>query len=190
MSLARQLAERITALHYEDLPPEAVYWCKIAVLDTLGVMLAGSVEAAPRLVEQVAVAQANGGPSLIVRTNRRASCLDAALINGTAAHALDYDNTASAMGGHVSATMIPALIAAAEAFGGSGRDLLLAHAAGYETGACLGCGVNFHHTEKGWHPTSTLGVFAVTAACARLLKLSVAETETALALATSLAAGT
>jgi 2-methylcitrate dehydratase PrpD len=93
------------------------------------------------------------------------------------------------MFGHASATMIPALIAAGEAFGASGRDLLLAHAAGFETGARLGRGLNMYHYEKGWHPTSTLGVFAVTAACARLLKLSVAETETALALSTSLAAG-
>lgn len=190
MNLARQLAERISALRYEDLPPEAVYWCRIAVLDTLGVMLAGAVEEAPRIVEEVLGLPVNGGPSLIVGTSRRVGALDAALINGTAAHALDYDNTASAMGGHVSAVMVPALIAAAEAFGANGRDLLLAHVAGYETGACMGRGVNFYHTEKGWHPTATLGVFAVTAACARLLRLSVTETETALALSTSLAAGT
>ena len=47
MSLARQLAERITALHYDDLPPEAVYWSRVAVMDTVGVMLAGAIEAAP-----------------------------------------------------------------------------------------------------------------------------------------------
>lgn len=189
MSLARQLAERITALNYEDLPQEAVYWCRIAVLDTLGVMLAGSVEEAPQIVEEVLGLPANSGPSLIVGTSRRVSALDAALVNGTAAHALDYDNTASNMGGHVSATMIPALIAAGEAFGAGGRDVLLAHAAGFET-ARIGYAVNPYHTEKGWHPTWTLGIFAVTAACARLLKLSIAETETALALSTSLAGGT
>ena len=86
--------------------------------------------------------------------------------------------------------MVPALIAAGEAYGASGRDLMLAHAAGYEVGATIGRCVNPHHSEKGWHPTATLGVFAVTAACARLLKLTAAETETALALATSLSAGT
>jgi 2-methylcitrate dehydratase PrpD len=189
MSLARELAQRITALRYEDLPQEAVYWCRIAVLDTLGVALAGSVESAPRIVEEVLGLPASNGPSLIVGTSRRVSALDAALVNGTAAHALDYDNTASNMGGHVSAIMIPALIAAGEAFGASGRDVLLAHAAGFET-ARIGYAVNPYHTERGWHPTWTVGVFAVTAACARLLKLSVAETETALALSTSLAGGT
>jgi len=189
MSLARQLAERITALRYEDLSPQAVYWCKVAVLDTVGVTLAGSVEAAASIVEDVIGLHASTGPSLIFGTNRRASCLDAALVNATAAHALDFDNTTSNMGGHVSATMVPALIAAGEAFDANGRDLLLAHAAGFET-ARIGLGLNPYHSDKGWHPTSTLGVFAVAAACARLLRLSVAETETALALSTSLAAGT
>src|SRR5512146_2354265 len=189
MSLARELAERITALRYENVPPEAVYWSKVAVLDTLGVALAGSRETAPQIVGEVLELRSGNGPCLIIGTNAHASPLDAALINGTAAHALDYDNTASNLGGHVSAVMVPALIAAAEAYGASGHDLLLAHVAGFETGR-IGLGVNPYHTERGWHPTWTVGVFAVTAACARLLGLSVAETETALALATSLAGGT
>jgi len=190
MSLARQLAERITAMRYEDLPPEAVYWCKVAVLDTVGVALAGSVERAPQVVEQVLGLSPGEGPSLILGTKRRAAALDAALVNGVAAHALDFDNTAKNLGGHVSAVTVPALIAAGEAFGAGGRDLIVAHAAGYEVGASIGRCVNPGHSEKGWHPTATLGVFAVAAACARLLKLTAAQTETALALATSLSAGT
>jgi 2-methylcitrate dehydratase PrpD len=189
MRLARELASRIVALRYEDLPPQAVYGSRIGVLDTIGVMLAGSKEAAPKIVEDVLGLQSVQGPSLIFGTRRRATCLDAALINGTAAHVLDFDNTASNLGGHISAVMVPALIAAAEAFGASGRDLLLAHSAGFETGR-IGFAVNPYHSDHGWHPTSTLGVFAVAAACARLLHLSVDETETALALSTSLAAGT
>jgi len=190
MGVARQLAERITALHYEDLPPEAVHWCKVAVLDTVGVALAGSVEASPRAVEEVLGLRAQNGPCLVFGTTRRAGALDAALVNGTAAHALDFDNTSNTLFAHLSAVLVPALIAAGEAFGASGRELLLAHAAGFEAGTRVAPGLNVHHYEKGWHSTSTMGVFAVTAACARLLKLSVAETETALALATSLAAGT
>ena len=190
MGLARQLAQRVNALQYDDLPPEAHYWSKVAVLDTLGVTLAGSLEEAPRIVEEVLGLPACHGPCLIFGSDRRVGPLDAALVNGTAAHALDFDNTAKSMGGHVSAVMVPALIAAGEVFGASGRDLLLAHAAGYEVGAAIGRCVNPRHSEKGWHPTATLGVFAVTAACARLLKLTVTQIETALALATSLSAGT
>ena len=189
MKLARHLAERTAAMRYEDLPPEAVYWSRIAVLDTVGVALAGSVEAAPHLLEEVLELHPGNGPSLLLGSARRAGCLDAALVNGTAAHVLDYDNTETHLGGHVSAVMVPALIAAAEAFGASGRDVLLAHAAGFEVGGRIGRGVNNYHSEKGWHPTTTLGVLAVAAACARLLNLSVEQTETALALGTSLAAG-
>ena len=189
MGLARELAERIAAMRYEDLSDDALYWGKIAVLDTIGVTLAGALEDAPRLLDEV-VGLPAGGPSLIFGTRRRATALDAALVNGTAAHALDFDNTASNIGGHVSAVMVPALIAAGDAHESHGsKDLLLAHAAGFET-ARIGLAVNPEHSEKGWHPTSTLGVFAVTAACARLLGLTVDQIETALALSTSLAAGT
>ena len=190
MSLARQLAELIHAMRYEQLPPEAVYWSKVALLDTLGVTLAGSLEAAPRLLVDTLELQSGSGPSLILGGRRRVMYLDAALVNGTAAHVLDFDNATNTMFGHASAVMIPALIAAGEAYGASGREVLLAHAAGFEVGARVGRGVNMHHYEKGWHPTSTLGVFAVAAACSLLLRLSAAQTATALALSTSLAAGT
>ena len=110
MSLAQKLAGRIVAMRYEDLPPEAVHWCKVAVLDTLGVTLAGAAEEAPRIVEDVLGLQPAEGPCLILGGNRRVRPLDAALLNGTAAHALDFDNTAKNLGGHVSAVMVPALI--------------------------------------------------------------------------------
>jgi 2-methylcitrate dehydratase PrpD len=188
MNLARHFAERITALRHEDLPKEAVYWSKVAVLDTLGVMLAGSREEPPHILEEV-LGLSGKGDCLIVGSDRRAGPLDAALVNGTSAHVLDFDNTAAHMGGHVSAVMVPALLAAAEAFDANGRDLLLGHTVGYEVGARIGQAVNFYHTELGWHPTWTIGVFAVTAACARMLHLTADQTETALALATSLSGG-
>ncbi len=192
MGVARSLAEKAAAMQYADLPLEAVHWSRVAVLDTVGVALAGALEGAPRIVADVlgAGAEQGEGPCAVWGTRLRTSALDAALINGTAAHALDFDNTSNTLAGHMTACMIPALIAAAEAHGGTGRDVLLAHAAGFEVGARLGHGLNFHHHQKGWHPTSTLGVFAVAAACARLLGLTVEQTETALALSTSLAAGT
>ena len=188
MGLARELAERIAAMQYGDMSEAAIYWGKIALLDTIGVTLAGAAEDAPRILDEV-VGSGSTGPSLIFGSDRRAAALDAALVNGTAAHALDFDNTVSTLGGHVSAVMVPALIAGGDAHAVSGKDLLLAHAAGFET-ARIGLALNPHHSEKGWHPTSTLGIFAVTAACARLLGLTVDEIETALALSTSLAAGT
>jgi 2-methylcitrate dehydratase PrpD len=189
MTLAQELAERVTAMRYEDLPPEAVHWSKVALLDTIGVALAGAREDTTALVAQTLELKPESGPSLVLGSTMRVAALDAALVNGVAAHALDYDNTAKNLGGHVSAVMVPALLAAGEAHGSSGRDLILAHAAGYELGNAIGRSVNPEHSEKGWHPTATLGIFAVTAACARLLGLAQERTATALGLATSLSAG-
>lgn len=186
-TLAQALASRIVAMRYEDLPAAAIEGSRIAFLDTIGVMLAGAGEDCVRIVRELA--GTGRGPCYVAGSMQRSGCLDAALVNGTAAHALDFDNGSNTMGGHVSATVVPALIAAAEAHGGNGRDLLLAHTAGFETGTRIGRGVNFHHYEKGWHPTSTLGTFAVVAACASLLKLDAGQTATALAIGASLASG-
>ncbi len=188
MTIAREFAKRIVAMRADTMPAEALAWSKVGLLDTVGVTLAGAREDATRIVEEV-LASPSAGACLVFGSNRRIGPLDAALINGTAAHVLDYDNATNTMFGHASATMMPALIAAGEAFGGSGRDLLAAHVVGFEAGARLGRGVNMHHYEKGWHPTSTLGVFAVAAACAHFLKLDEDQTATAMAMATSLAAG-
>jgi len=186
-ALAQALASRIVAMRYDALPPEAIRWSKVAFMDTIGVMLGGAREDCVRIVRELA--GASGGPCYVAGSPHRGGCLDAALVNGTAAHALDFDNGSNTMGGHVSATMVPALLAAAEAYGGTGRDLLLAHTVGFETGTRIGRAVNFHHYEKGWHPTSTLGTFAVIAACASLLRLDAEKTATALAIGASLASG-
>ena len=87
--------------------------------------------------------------------------LDAALINGTAAHALDFDDCSNTMGGHPSAPIVPALYALAEREKASGARLLEAYVTGFEVETKIGRAVNFTHYEKGWHPTSTLGTLLV-----------------------------
>jgi 2-methylcitrate dehydratase PrpD len=187
MSIARELARRIKAFRYDDLPDDAVAWAKTAILDTVGVTLAGSVEDCVRIVEHV---QAPGpGPCLIFGRTARTNPLDAALINGTASHALDFDDFAITIGGHPSVPLVPALMALGETQDTSGRDVITAYIAGYETQSRIAKGVNYHHYEKGWHPTATLGIFGTVAASAHLLDLSEQETATALALAVSLASG-
>jgi 2-methylcitrate dehydratase PrpD len=150
MTLAQQLAERIVAMRADNLPKAALDWSKIGVMDTLGCTLAGVAEEAPSKVADVIGVQVNGagsGESLVLGTASRTSALDAALINGVAAHVLDYDNGGANMGGHASAVMVPALLAAAEAFDCSGVDVLVAHAAGFETGSQLGRAVHPEHYD-------------------------------------------
>ncbi len=189
MTLSAQLARRITAMQYADLPAEAIRWAKISLVDTLGCAFAGIDEDTARIARKVLAGARDSGPSLIWGTAQHALPLEAAAINGTAAHALDYDDCNNAMAGHPSAALFPAILALGEELGASGRDVLLAYVAGFETQARLGHAVHMHHYEKGWHPTATLGIFGAAAAAARLLGLTEAQTATALGVAVSLAAG-
>jgi 2-methylcitrate dehydratase PrpD len=101
MTIAMELAKRINALRYEDLPPQAVHWAKAGILDTVGVTLAGSTDPSASIVAGV-LASGNGS-SLVFGTTRRVSALDAALINGSASHAHDFDDCNNTLGGHPSA---------------------------------------------------------------------------------------
>jgi 2-methylcitrate dehydratase PrpD len=188
MALTLELAKRISALTYDKLPPEAVHWAKIGILDTVGVTLAGAPDPMTDIVEGV-TARGSSGSSLVFGRNRRVQPLDAALINGTASHALDFDDCNNTIGGHPSAPILPALFALADEIGASGRDFMAAYVAGFETECKIGLGVHFHHYTKGWHPTATLGVFGSAAACSRLMKLPEDKVAIALAIAASLASG-
>jgi 2-methylcitrate dehydratase PrpD len=187
MSLALELAQRINALDYATLPPQAAHWAKVGILDTVGVTLAGSTDPSATIV--AGVLASGSGRSLVFGTSRRVSALDAALVNGTASHALDFDDCNNTLGGHPSAPILPALFALADDIGAGGRDFIAAYVAGFETECKISMGVNFFQYTRGWHPTTTIGVFGAAAACARLLRLSDAQTATALSIAASLAAG-
>lgn len=183
-----QLAERALQIRIDRVPDEAVRTAQEAILDTVGVTLAGSRTDCVAAV-RAAVAEMSSGRSTLFGDRARASALDAAMINGTASHALDFDDCSNTMGGHPSAPILPALWALAERQGNSGRGLLEAYITGFEVETKLGRAVNFHHYEKGWHPTSTLGTFGAAAACGRLLQLDVERLARALAIAASMASG-
>lgn len=186
-SLAHAFAARVSALRWEDLPDAAIHWAKVGILDTIGVTLAGSREPAPRLVARAL--DLRDGPSLLFGEARRVGALDAALVNGTASHALDFDDCSNTLGGHPSVPVLSALFPLADELASSGRDFMLAYIAGFEVETKLALAVNFHHYTKGWHPTATLGVFGAAAACARLMALESRQTAVALALAASFASG-
>ena len=155
MTIAHQIAELIHALRYDDLSPTALEWTNHAFIDTIGCSLAGMAEQAPRILMTIPGVAGSPGPATIWATNRKTSVLDAALINGTASHALDYDDVSGVMGGHPSAMLVPSMIALGESLDSTGRDLALAYVVGYETECRIARGVHFHHYEKGWHPTAT-----------------------------------
>jgi 2-methylcitrate dehydratase PrpD len=169
-------------------PPEARRRAAAAVLDTVGVMLAGASEPAARIVQAVASAEGSG-PCGIFGTALHASASHAALANGTAAHALDYDDMCFVSLAHPSAPLVAAAIAAAEVAGASGAALLDGYVVGFEVEGRLGRVMNPAHYERGWHCTSTIGTVGAAAAAARILGLDAAAIGHALAIAASEASG-
>ena len=189
MALTNDIASRICATSFEHIPADAIAAAKQGLLDTIGVTLAGAASDPARIVAEASGARHMPGPALVLGQGYRTSMLDAALINGTASHALDFDDCSNTLGGHPSVPIIPGLWALAESRGASGQEFLTAYILGIETETRIARAVNFYHYDKGWHPTATLGIFGGAAACARLLQLAEDQVATALAIAASMASG-
>jgi 2-methylcitrate dehydratase PrpD len=166
---------------------EARAIAKTGIADCIGVMVAGAREAAVSLLDrEVSSADRDALASLIPSGGRR-NAEDAALVNGLAAHVLDYDDVT--LDGHPSAVLVPAIFAQGEVCGSTGEEVLTAYAAGYEVWAELLQREPVPLHDKGWHPTAVRGPVAAAAACAKLRRLGPDETATALAIAASMAAG-
>lgn len=184
-TLTRSLARFVADLRLDAVPPAALAVVRTGFADSVGTMIAGSVEEAPSILRKV-LAPAAGDASLYL-TGERVSAPDAALINATAAHALDYDDVA--LRGHPSTVLVPAILAEAESLGATGAQMATAYAAGYEVWAELIDRDSGQHHEKGWHPTGIFGAIAAAAACASLRRLDPDKTAHAIALGASHSAG-
>jgi len=189
VNVTQRLAEFVAGTSSEAIGPEARAQAKRAVLDTIGVMLAGCREPAAALVAEHAREQGGREEATVVGAGFRATAEQAALVNGTAAHALDYDDVTLNMRGHPSAPLVPAILALGEKLGASGRDVLDSYVLGFEAECKLGRAIGEPHYALGWHATSTLGTLGAAAACARLLRLDTEGTRNALGIAASLASG-
>ncbi len=189
LSIIEQLSAYVATESFDKLPDATVRAARRAILDTLGVMLAGSVEVTAARVRALIAHRRGGEEATIVGTPLRASVEDAALANGTAAHALDYDDVNQSLSGHPSAPILAAVLALAERQRAAGAALLAAFVAGVEVEAKLGRALNPVHYETGWHATSTLGVIGAAASAAKILGLPAERTAHALAIAASMASG-
>ena len=183
------LAARIAAFHPGRIPIGGLATAKAGTADTVGVMLAGMPEPCTQMLLATPGIGDAPGPAAILGTGRRTSLLDATLINGTASHALDFDDFSAVMGGHQSVPLVAPLLALAEDRALTGRDLLTAYVVGVEVEHRFARAVHPHHYDKGWHPTATLGIFGTVAAVARARGLAAAKTAKALAMAASMASG-
>jgi len=185
--LTPELAERAAGLSLNDLGPEVRHWASRAIADTIACAIAGAPEEVVRKL--AAVLPMAPGPATLLGQPGRAHVLDAAQINGVAAHALDFDDCNLEMDGHPSVSIVPALLALAEQRECSGADLLTAYVAGVEAEIRIARLSNPAHADRGWHPTVTFGVLGAAVACGRLLNLPAARMAVAIGIAASCAAG-
>ena len=183
------LASFAIGTDYKDLPLEAIEISKRAILDLIGVAVAGSNEPPGKILLEEFRESRGRQEASVIGGGFRTSVIEAVLVNGTMAHALDYDDASGDWTGHPSAVLVPAILAMGEKCHSSGQDILTAYVVGFEIGAKIGVGIGKPMYGRGWHNTSTLGTIASAAAAAKLLKLNLNKTKMAMGIAASMAAG-
>jgi len=189
-SVSETLADFIQTATYENLPKEVIHQAKKCLLDTCGAIIAGSFHSTSGKIAQNYARSLEEPPrATIVGTDLMRSTQTAAFANGISAHALELDDGSRHATYHPGSSIIPASLALCEAEGKTAGDLIVAIAVGYETSIRIGKSMNPHHYLRGFHPTGTVAHFGTTAACCKVLNLSVEETVNALGLAGSLASG-
>src|SRR5262249_60805878 len=140
-----------------------------AMLAPVGCLLAGAQEQVASIVREVARAEAGLPLCTVIGTSLRTSPTWAALANGAAGHAHDFDDTSFALLGHPSVPLLATALARGEAEMADGATIALAYAIGFEVDAALRGALNPDHYTRGWHATSSIGTLGCAAAAARIL---------------------
>ena len=183
------LVRRALALRREDLPDDVALLARQCLLDVLGVTLPGQLDALPLRMRDDARAEGGKPAARLIGSGERLPLRAAALVNGCAAHALDFDDVNLSINGHPSAVIAPAVLAVADALDRSGADTFMAFVSGYEFACRVGCVVEPGHYNRGYHATSSVGILGAALGCARLLRLDEARTLHAVGIAATMAAG-
>jgi len=187
--LTREVGAFIAGMRFESVDPKALPMLCNGFADCAAVIILGRDEEVVRILRSVAPGGA--GESRLCFGSARAPAPQAALVNGAAAHSLDYDDIGlnGLQPTHPSAVLVPAILSEGEALGSTGRELLAAYATGYEVWGELASRERSPYHVKGWHPTATFGAIAAAAATARLQRLDAGRAANAIAIAASQAGG-
>lgn len=180
---------RLASAAARDIPAETIAVAKLCIADFVALALAGSREPVARILHAAAVAEGAHPVATALGHGRRFSLRQAALLNGTAGHALDYDDVALAMHVHPTTVLLPPLLALAEARRASGRQFLAAFVAAYEAAGMIGAWLGAAPYERGFHMTGTVGAIGAAMGAAHLIGLDEAATARALGVAATQAAG-
>lgn len=189
IGFTRALARACTKASFDQLSERERALARQALLDWVGVTLAGSREAAlAPLYDEVLPASA-AGRAQVLGQDRSVDPAAAALLNGAASHVLDFDDTHAAVNGHASAPVLAAVLAAAQDAGASGRDLTAAYVVGFEALCAVAQMLGAAHFARGFHVTATAGAIGAAAGCGYLMRLDEAAYERAFALAATQSSG-
>jgi 2-methylcitrate dehydratase PrpD len=190
MENTQKVIDFVVKTRLEDIPAAGLAQARIGILDCVGVGLAGARQPAGAISAEWARKAGSAPQATVWGQGFKTSAHDAALVNGTAAHALDYDDVTWGLIGHPSVSLVPAVFALGEQVNASGRDVLLAYAVGFEVMAKIGRTTQpAHSLEGGWHSTGTIGAFGATAACCKLLGLDAGQIGRALGIVYSMTSG-
>lgn len=187
--LTAQLVGQALSVRFDDLPVDVRRCAQDCLVDWLGCTFAGLAEPVSAIVTEAAVEEGGHPQATFIGRALRGSLGQAALVNGTASHALDYDDVHLAVPGHMSVAIIPAVLALAEHRQADGAAFAAAFVAGFETACRIGRLVAPAHYANGFHATATIGSLGAAMACAHLLHLTPVQAAHALALAATQAAG-
>jgi 2-methylcitrate dehydratase PrpD len=185
-SVAERLAEKVAALAPGHLPAAARVRCEDLLLDVAGLCVAARNS---DYIRALLSSVDSGGPCTALGHAKGYRAEDAAMINGTAAHGEDFDDTFEGGPVHSGAVIVPAVLAACERFGRDGRAALLGIAAGVETMCRLSLIAPKLIHKAGFHPTSVLGAMAATLGVSAALGMNRKQTVDALGIAGSMAGG-
>ncbi|TCK19692.1 2-methylcitrate dehydratase PrpD [Ancylobacter aquaticus] len=187
MSLTGHIGTFAATMAADGMPSEARERARRGFVDCLAVMVAGSTQEGVRILRSTLGAGTAGGEASLHLSELRACAVTAALVNGTAAHALDYDDTSPA--GHRSAVLVPAILAEGEVIGATGAAMLTAYVVGFEVWSELARREPGQLHERGWHPTGAYGAAAAAAAIANLRRLGSIEAVHAIGIGASQTGG-
>jgi 2-methylcitrate dehydratase PrpD len=190
--ITHELAEFVAGLSYDTVPAEVRDRVKALGLDLAGIMLRArhDAESTAPMIAAARRLGLTGGTCTVVGDAEGYTPPGAAMLNGTLAHSLDFDDTHAPGSLHPSAPIVPAAYAAAEMAGADGRSVIAATVAGYEVQIRLSLALDpAAHYDRGFHPSATCGAFGAAAAAGRLLGLDATGHANAFGIVLSMSAG-
>lgn len=172
LGVTSSMSEFVCSFRLEDAGDEALKVARQAFIDCIGVGVAGITHATSNIMYEYARTMGGIEEVSLIGGGFKSSAEVAATVNGTLCHVLDYDDTCRTMLAHASVVIVPTALSIGQKFGLTGRELLEGYIAGFEIAGKLGRAFNPGLYDKGWHPTSVIGIFGGCACALKMLKVS------------------